>query len=352
LTHAATERKADPNSASSVTGALRDRETKAKARRLWARQAQGAGAGAASAPTDRKADPFQRTGDPRADAARLIEQHKHGMGLDEKGLGKALAGLVRDDPVGSKALVEQTFGQLQSRPWFRGGDNKGQVAAQFVASFSGTELEKLQASTAGKAILQEASKTLRRNGISSEEARQLTRLHPYDGPRPTAQQIQEIQNLLQVGTKEARDEAIRKTIAYYRIDTTKANGISYNPSLTDYGQMNGFGEVQIGKPAFSSPAMLASTLAHECEVHAGAQLDNRLYRKGTDGGALNEIEAYDHEIENADRFGLSESELQVIVGNRNHYYRQLSDAAKQLADEKTYVSPWDTPFWSKGTSRP
>jgi hypothetical protein len=93
------------------------------------------------------------------------------------------------------------------------------------------------------------------------------------------------------------------------------------------------GETLIGRAAFidddgspHTPGWLASTIAHERNIHIGqlyavnpVDSGNNWANKGG-GYHVNEIQAYDFEIRNASRFGISETELQTVIGRRNAAY--------------------------------
>lgn len=77
--------------------------------------------------------------------------------------------------------------------------------------------------------------------------------------------------------------------------------------------------VFIGEAAFSSWAMLASTLAHELEVHCVQNVNNfELF--DDDLVSLLEKEAYHYEILNQKRFGLTPLEVLRIESTINRYY--------------------------------
>ena len=85
------------------------------------------------------------------------------------------------------------------------------------------------------------------------------------------------------------------------------------------------GTVRIGVAAFSSWGMLASTLAHEIEVHCNQsvlefKIGNLL---GYDMIAIHEWEAYLYEIKNKDRFGLTDKEVSDIFHTAEVNYGDL-----------------------------
>jgi hypothetical protein len=95
--------------------------------------------------------------------------------------------------------------------------------------------------------------------------------------------------------------------------------------------------VSIGEPSFSSWALLASTLAHEVEIHTRQNILSiaLLDLLGFNGTALAERVAYQHEVNQAERFGLNISQTELISSTMDHFY------------------PQGNPFWAKDTlSRP
>ncbi|RYZ81305.1 MAG: hypothetical protein EOP04_24245 [Proteobacteria bacterium] len=89
--------------------------------------------------------------------------------------------------------------------------------------------------------------------------------------------------------------------------------------------LNGYGkklEVTIGPAAFTSWAVLGSTLAHEVEIHCNQnfsliRMKDMLGLEGTNGA---EREAYMHELSNSDRFKLKEADQASIRETMEYYY--------------------------------
>lgn len=101
----------------------------------------------------------------------------------------------------------------------------------------------------------------------------------------------------------------------------------FDPELEDRGltTLRGWGrklEVTIGPAAFASWGLLGSTLAHELEVHC--QQNFAMIRLqdlfGLEGTANAEREAYIHELNNAERFHLSNVERVNIQATMDFYY--------------------------------
>lgn len=93
----------------------------------------------------------------------------------------------------------------------------------------------------------------------------------------------------------------------------------FDPELTDRGltvwrAFGGATTVKIGPPAFSSWALLGSTLAHELEVHCRQNLFRITVREafGFKSKLDAEVQAYTYEMSHASRFGLSQDEVERI----------------------------------------
>lgn len=132
----------------------------------------------------------------------------------------------------------------------------------------------------------------------------------------------------------AVDEAIKQ----YGIDVSAVNGkVAYSADTDGEGLTLQAGTVTIGDDAFTTPGWLASSIGHEA-LHAEQIRDGR-FNDTSQGVAMNEVEAYDWEIKNADRFGLSEAEKATINRRRDTKYDRLSDDNKVRADQGNYTVP-------------
>ena len=81
-------------------------------------------------------------------------------------------------------------------------------------------------------------------------------------------------------------------------------------------------KVTIGPAAFSSWALLGSTIAHEVEVHC-QQNFLAIYLMdliGLDGTGTAERQAYVHELANAQRFGTAHEDTRMIADTVSFYY--------------------------------
>lgn len=101
----------------------------------------------------------------------------------------------------------------------------------------------------------------------------------------------------------------------------------YDPNLRDRGltTKGAFMEktqVTIGPSAFASWALLASTLAHEIEIHCQQNFAVILLMDsfGYDGTGEAERQAYNHELAYAERFGLTNYEQKFILDTVSYYY--------------------------------
>ncbi len=107
---------------------------------------------------------------------------------------------------------------------------------------------------------------------------------------------------------------------------------TFDASLEDRGltTLRGWGhklEVSVGPAAFESWGLLGSTLAHELEVHCRQNftLIRALDLIGFNGTWDAEREAYHHELDNAKRFHLTESERFNIKATLDFYYPLTSN---------------------------
>jgi len=113
--------------------------------------------------------------------------------------------------------------------------------------------------------------------------------------------------------------------------------VTYDSALAEEGVTSRDRRVRIGKAAFRSAAWLASTIAHEVEVHVNRQAVAGQWYTDPEGAALQEVEAYDYEIRNPVRFGLSPAEVGELRERRQFYYQWLSAAYQTKADAGDYT---------------
>ena len=139
-------------------------------------------------------------------------------------------------------------------------------------------------------------------------------------------------------------ESIELAMQMFHIEVPQ--GASYprlDPNLEDRGltTMNGWGkdlDVTVGPAAFTSWALLGSTLAHELEVHCRQsffliRVKDMIGMKGTDEA---EREAYLHELTNSERFHLKTTDQLNIRATMDYYYpvaRLSSEDPKATANQ-------------------
>jgi len=92
--------------------------------------------------------------------------------------------------------------------------------------------------------------------------------------------------------------------------------------LTTRGAFMEKSEVTIGAAAFTSWALLGSTLAHELEIHCNQNffLIYAFDLMGLDGTGEAERIAYAHELNHAKRFGLNKYDTNLIADTVAYYY--------------------------------
>jgi hypothetical protein len=151
--------------------------------------------------------------------------------------------------------------------------------------------------------------------------------------RATPKQIAEIKKAI---NEEKYVEATNLTIKAYAVDISRVKSIKYDPTLEGNGRTKEDRSVKIGKPAFSSPGWLASTIGHEV-IHT-RQAKDRWYG-GKVGTNLNEVECYDWEIRNSSKHGLTGSEIKKLIEARNVYYQNMPKDIQSRADKGNYYMP-------------
>lgn len=110
--------------------------------------------------------------------------------------------------------------------------------------------------------------------------------------------------------------------------------------LTSRGAYSDKADVTIGPAAFSSWALLASTLGHELEVHC---LQSFLFvylmdAFRLDGTGSAEREAYIYELRNSRRFGLGIADSDMIAETMEYYYPDTVDGFKILPGVKRWLA--------------
>jgi len=139
-----------------------------------------------------------------------------------------------------------------------------------------------------------------------------------------------------------RTQAMTLAIEAYRIDTSGLSKLGGRLAyvVTDTTGREGGADdghdIRLTAAAFRSAAWLGSTLAHESEVHMNRHFLAGKVHVSEEATAMQEIEAYDHELANAARFGLSEDEVKEIKGRRRAHYRHLGSENRQRIDDGKY----------------
>jgi hypothetical protein len=124
------------------------------------------------------------------------------------------------------------------------------------------------------------------------------------------------------------NENIRFATKAYAIDLPRhVSKPVLNKKISDRGLTYGTGlghkkEVDIGPAAFLSWSILGSTLGHEVEVHCNQSftliwLSELFHLKGT---LIAERQAYEYEVANSVRFGLSSGEEAQIISTKEYFY--------------------------------
>ncbi len=178
---------------------------------------------------------------------------------------------------------------------------------------------------------------------------------------PSEQGVKDIQKVLdemealKKAGKEADDPAIKalakKAIhmadSAYKIPAGNSSGEpEYDPDNGGDGESERDGKkvkVTIGRGGFSSPGWLASTKLHEMAGHGNQSAGDTWYNdaKGTE---INEVEAYDAELADSTKNGLSQAEIAELKKRRKEHYDALDEADQKLIDdEKTAGKPYKLP---------
>lgn len=83
-----------------------------------------------------------------------------------------------------------------------------------------------------------------------------------------------------------------------------------------------------------------STIAHEAEVHFHLQAQNGIWWNDPQGIAMMEVQAYNYELANANRFGLTSDDIADITSSRNKYWGQLTLPNRLLVSQGNYTIHW------------
>ena len=142
------------------------------------------------------------------------------------------------------------------------------------------------------------------------------------------------------GDPQLGQDAINMAIDLFEIQIPKnVKGPFFSSKLEDRGLTLRRGVlsdaiVYIGPEAFSSWSLLGSTLAHEIEIHCRQNFLAIHFQNlsGFDGTGMAEREAYNYELHQAERFGLSAYERDLIRSTMSYFYpEQENRLVQQLA---------------------
>jgi len=127
------------------------------------------------------------------------------------------------------------------------------------------------------------------------------------------------------------EESIHLAMNFFEIDLPANTAMpTLNKKLKVRGMttrslMQTMNKVEIGPEAFMSWGLLASTIAHEVEIHCKQNLllINLQEMVGINANVKAEREAYNHELSNAKKFGLRAFEIHNIRRSRDYYYPSI-----------------------------
>ncbi len=148
--------------------------------------------------------------------------------------------------------------------------------------------------------------------------------------------------------QELKTKLIRLADKYYKIprgSLVDGEEPEYDPNVRGEGEaryVNGRVRVRIGEKAFISPGWLASTKIHEIVGHGGQAVAERWYA-GEKGRIINEIEAYDIEINNAKRTGLAQYQIEELERRRQELYFKLDEDNQKKIEKKDYTLAFAAP---------
>lgn len=152
-----------------------------------------------------------------------------------------------------------------------------------------------------------------------------------------------------VGAQTKRSEAVQKkqsaidnAITTYKIDVSNAESVTYAPKLkgegeTGYSKDGKKGVISIGDAAFSSPGWLGSTIGHESEVHVNRQMMKGNWYTGAIGTNLQEVETYQYEIDNVERYGTSKADRVNLEQRRKSHFNAIPPDYQERTKKGDYT---------------
>lgn len=144
------------------------------------------------------------------------------------------------------------------------------------------------------------------------------------------------------GAPEISQESVDLALRLFNIDVPpSADYPVLNTRLEDRGMSTRLNwrrkiRVEVGPSAFSSWGILGSTLAHELEIHCRQNfvLINIMDSLGLEGTTWAERQAYLYEIKQAQRFGLTNYQRDLIASTMAYYYDIDQHAAKSAVSAR------------------
>ncbi|MCX6111540.1 MAG: hypothetical protein NTZ90_18235 [Proteobacteria bacterium] len=148
------------------------------------------------------------------------------------------------------------------------------------------------------------------------------------------------------GVPSLNQESIDLALVLFSIDVPLgAEHPVFDPELNDRGltSRGAFMErahVTIGPAAFTSWALLGSTLAHELEVHCQQNFLTIYVMDflGMDGTGAAERQAYVHELSNAKRFATNAVDIAMIADTVQFYYPERPTLGASQRNFRSWLS--------------
>lgn len=134
-----------------------------------------------------------------------------------------------------------------------------------------------------------------------------------------------------------KEQAIEKAVDAYDINVSNAKFIDYDPNTTGEGGANRKGEIRLGDDAFKSASWLGSTIGHESEIHINQQAMKGNWYTGTMGTAIQEVQAYQYELDNVKRFGTSKRDRGELHRRKKSYMSELNQEYQDRAKSGDYT---------------
>jgi len=153
-----------------------------------------------------------------------------------------------------------------------------------------------------------------------------------------AEAAAELARIFKFPTKKDKDRAISLAVQVYKIDVSGVKSIEFDGTLEDglRGLATPDRRIRIGWHAFSdSPGRLGATIAHEAEIHIRQFKENRAL-PSLQSRAYNEVEAYQFNLDTADRFNLTAEEVTALQEKYIDWYGKLNAANKVFADRREW----------------